>query len=245
MNDNDKKPSSEAQKAIIPLGEYVLRVVLVLLTIGFFGFMTFLWYYYSNTTRESDYCRKDDLKKELKTKISNGADLKVVEYVFSKRNMKSQNIRIWNFNIEKDYYDNNTKLLQVLKDLQSDYFDAIPYTIPQASRDTAYYSRLSMMIDEYMRKTPFDGLEEGQMALFINLQKVLGDDYESVEENIIRIANELESKNALVDKYLNNSNDSYRLSRIALIATIVFGVLSFIIGVIGLMMSKRARRESI
>ena len=204
------------------------------------GCFAYMWYYFSNTSRGSDYFRKDELKKELKTKISNGADLGVIEHAFSERNKSPQNDRIWNNHIEKDYYDNNTTLLQVLKDLRSDYFDT---TTPPTTRDTAYYSRLSMIIDEYMQKTPFDGLEEGQMALFINLQKSLGDDYERVEEKITRIADELGSKNALVDKYLNNSNDSYRLSHNAFIATLVFGGFTLFFGFLELRERIRSRKE--
>lgn len=234
MNNNDKKSSGEAQDAKTPVGEYIFWVVLMFLAIAFLGCVAFMWYFFSNTTKGSDYCRKDDLKKELKTKISNGADLEVVEDVFADRHKHSTDTREWDYRLEKDYYDNNTTLLQVLRDLRADYFDSIPYTVPPTTRDTAFYYRLRMIIDEYMRKTPFDGLEKGQQELFVNLQTSLGDNYEAVKGKITDIAKEINSKNALVEKYLNKSNDSYVLSLIALIATCVFGVATIIFGYLGL-----------
>ncbi len=216
----------------------VLGIILILLVILL---VVFLWYYFSNTTNGSDYCKKYDLKKELKTKISNGADLKVVEYVFSERNKNSQKDRIWNYHLEEDYYDNSITLLHVLEDLKSDYFDDVSYNEQPlyTARDTAYYSRLNNIIDEYAQKTPFDGLEEGQQALFVKLQKALGDNYGAVEGKITPIVNELRSKNTLVDKYLNNSENSYKLSKVALYATIFFGIF----GVLGLVVSIRAGKE--
>lgn len=231
MNNTDKKTS---------IWDILIWIVWIIVMITALCFLIFIWYYYSNTTRESDYCRKDDLKKELKIKISNGADLEVLENVFAYRHKNSTDAREWNYQLEKDYYDSATTLLQVLKDLRSDYFDTPPYL---TTRDTAYYSRLSMIIAEYTQKAPFDGLDEGQLALFINLQKGLGDDYDRVEEKITSIADELGSKNALVNKYLNNSNDSYRLSRFAFFATIVFGVATIVFGVFGLIENIRSRKE--
>jgi hypothetical protein len=246
MNNNSNITTDNAQDAKkVEVRQLVCEILIwvfwIVGAIVVIGCLAFLWYYFSNTTNGSDYCKKYDLKKELKTKISNGADLTVVEYVFAERNKNSQNDRIWNYHLEKDYYDNNTTLLQVLEDLKSDFFDDNPYKEQPmyATRDTAYYSRLNRIINEYTQKTPFDGLEEGQRALFIKLQKALGDNYEAVEGKIAPIVNELRSKNTLVDKYLNNSEDSYKLSKVALYATIFFGIF----GVLGLVVSIRAGKE--
>lgn len=241
MNKYDKNSSCEAQVTRTPVWVYILRVVLTFLAMVFLGYVIIMWYYFANTTRKSDYYRKYDLKKELKTKISNGADLVVIEDVFADRIQHSTSAREWDYRLEEDYYDNNATLLQVLKDLRSDYFNDLG---PLATRDTAYYSRLSMIIDEYSKKTPFDGLEECQQALFINLQKALGDDYNIVEEKITRIADELRSKNTLAYKYLNNSNDSYRLSLNSFIATFVFGFITIIFGLVENIQSRKERRGS-
>lgn len=225
-----KEERKQERKDAFALVLFIFIFVIIL------GFIVFLIIYYSNTTNGSDYCRKEELKSEMKTKISNGADLEVIEDVFADRYKYSTDVRIGNNKLKKEYYDNNITLLQVLKDLRSDYFDTIAYTVPPTTRDTAYYSRLNMIISEYKLATPFDGLERGQQELFVNLQTGLGDDYEAVKEKIASIAHELNSKNALVEKYLNKSNDSYNLSIIALIVTIIFGILGLLVGV-------RARKE--
>lgn len=239
MNNNDKKSSGEAQGAKTPVWEIFIWLFWIFGSFVVIGSCVFMWYYFSHTTNGLGYCRKDVLKNELKTKISNGADLVVVEDVFADRYKHSTDTREWNFRLEKDYYGDNATLLKVLRDLRSDYFDSVPYTVPPTIRDTAYYYRLSMIIDEYMRKTPFDGLEKGQQELFVNIQMSLGDNYDGVEEKITRIVDELRSKNALVDKYLNNSENSYKLSLVALVTTIFFGIF----GVLGLVESIRARKE--
>lgn len=244
MNNNDNQFSEEAQDTKIPVWEIFIWLFGIVGSIIVIGGLAFTWYYYSNTTRGSGYYRKNDLKKELKMKISNGADLEVLEDVFADRHKHSTDAREWDYRLEEYYYDNNATLLKVLGDLRSDYFDDL---VPLATRDTAYYSRLSKIIDKYSKKTPFDGLEEGQQALFINLQKVLGDDYNIVEDKITRIVDELRSKNTLVYKYLNNSNDSYSLSRNSFTATFVFGIITIIFGIFGLnenIRSRKKRRDS-
>lgn len=243
INSNSEQEARKKHERKLFLGD-ILGIVLIAVVSGLlFGISFFGGYYLIKTTNVSEYCRKDELKNELKTKITNGADLEVVEDVFADRYKYSQDVREWNHLLEKHYYDSNTTLLQVLKDLRSDYFDDNTDMVQPTNRDTAYYSRLSMIIDEYKQASPFDGLDKNEQMLFVDLQGGLGDDYEVVRDKVVRIADELRSKNALVNMYLNTSNDSFRLSRNAYIATIVFGIFTLVFGIISIVENKRSRKE--
>ena len=56
----------------------------------------------------------------------------------------------------------------------------------------------------------------------------IGDGYDSVQEDVLKIATELENKNQLVSEYLNDSKTGFWTSISALIITIVFSVAQII-----------------
>ena len=176
------------------------------------------------TVSGSDYyCKKDELKSVIKTIISNGADLDEVKHAFFTRNMENTSLFIKRREIT-EYYDKNVTLLRVLKDLQVDYHSQPPGR-GLSSQSSVYYSQLCKIIDEYTKKTPFDELEEGQRALFENLQAKLGENYDTVQYDVSRISDALNAKNILTEKYLNKSNKSFTISIVALIVSVVFGIL--------------------
>ena len=163
------------------------------------------------------WSNKAELKSEIKTIIDNGGELSVVEHAFSCRTVEKN---IINKN-ENDYYDKNVTLSRVLNDLQIDYY----LDTTSKVSDTVYLYRLEEILMQYSEKSPFDALEDGQKVLFENLKINLGENYDSVRIEILRISDALYSKNILTEKYLQRSNSSFVISLIALIVSILFGVL--------------------
>lgn len=162
---------------------------------------------------------KDDLyfskeiKKDIKKSISNGAHLQVVKHIYEKRDIKRN---LWHpfKSDKKSNYPFETSLEDILYDLQVDYFE-------QESADTVYFKKLMSLSLEYKETNPFDRLPENQKFLFENLRQKTNSYYSSIESDINKISNELQNKNEMVEKYLDKSTQSYWISILALIITII------------------------
>lgn len=104
----------------------------------------------------------------------------------------------------------------ILNDLLSDY-----YTNNNFKADSSYLQNLKLIIKENEEINPFDKLEVNQKYNFENIRQKSDSNYIKIQSDVIRIADELDSKNQLVSKYLNQSETSFNLSIIALIVTIL------------------------
>ena len=77
------------------------------------------------------------------------------------------------------------------------------------------------MIEENEKHNPFDNLEDNQKYNFQNIQEKLDSTYEKVKPDVIKIADEMNSRNQLIARYLNRAESSYYISIAALLITII------------------------
>ena len=122
-------------------------------------------------------------------------------------------------NSEKDYYEESYPLSKILKDLLVDYY--IKTEKAATSNDTVYFNSLIKMIEENEKHNPFDNLEDNQKYNFQNIQEKLDSTYEKVKPDVIKIADEMNSRNQLIARYLNRAESSYYISIAALLITII------------------------
>lgn len=80
---------------------------------------------------------------------------------------------------------------------------------------------MNAIIIENEKRNPFDNLEDNQKYNFENIQVKLDSNYVSIHSDVTKIADELNSKNQLVNKYLNKSEISFYISLLALFITIL------------------------
>ena len=197
------------------------------------AFVTGLLYYTYHTNNSPLYCNKAIIQSDLKTLIDNGGNLNDVKDVYRKRVLKKHS-GIEYFK-EEDYYNENVPLSEVLSDLRIKYFlekkqrrySRKTYKIKDSilvDADSLYFSLLNTIIDEYNKKNPFDKLEPNQRDIFINLQQKLDTGYVKVSGDISKIVDEMEDRNQLVTKYLNDSKTSLRISWIALFVTVILSI---------------------
>lgn len=170
----------------------------------------------------SDYPYFDsNIKDEISIAISNNADIEVIKNIYENREIKGTTriSLLFDKKSGKTYF-HNTPLSKILKDLYSDIY------LNKESIDSNFLLKVEKIIKVHEQLNPFDKLQDNQKYNFENLQIKLKDKYSTVQNDVIKITNELYNKNMLVEKYLNKSNTSFWISIIALIVTIILSCFS-------------------
>lgn len=163
------------------------------------------------------------MNSRLSAIIRNGAKLDLVKHTYEVRAYVHP--RLFNKMDMNMYYSDRTPLSIVLNDICVDYLSAAPFV-----EDSLFYSRLLHIIQENQYHNPFDNLEDSQIPFFENVRLIMGDDYDLIQDDMVRISSELSNKNQLVGKYLRRSNISYFISISALVLTIILSFVQLIQG---------------
>lgn len=205
--------STAAKSESIKRFNFLLIAGLLSVTIGTIGVITT-----SKTNREGvPYVQKQILKTSLITSIGNGADLGTIKNTFENRVTRRKSIYHL-FSDEHEYYLYDTPLSKVLRDIRSDIYE----------KDTTKMNLLDLLnrlILEHQELNPFDALEPNQKDNFENIRLKSGEHYDIIQTETNKLAKELETKNALVNKYLNRSNTSFWISILACIISFCFGLI--------------------
>lgn len=224
MDKETKKRKISSKKVIISKMLIKLIIVLTLL-------VTYIFFIYDYTT---SYCEKTTIQNQLKKVIINGGDLDAVKDAYNDRYLKPifLSFRLSPRSVIKDYYKEDVPLSVILSNLRTRFYlekEQRRYSYKTqvikdsilVDADSLYFSLLNKIIDEYNKKNPFDKLEPNQRDFFINLQQKLDTGYVKVSGDISKIVDEMDDRNQLVTKYLNDSKKSLRISWIALIVTFI------------------------
>lgn len=163
---------------------------------------------------------KAPIKEVMQKSIRNGGDLRVVKHIYETRNLEGlefQKIFLpWKLD---GYYKEEYPLTNILNDLMIDYLQ------DSSIKDSIYHQALCDIIEENEKQNPFDNLEENQKYNFENVQTKLDSVYVKIAPDIIKIADELNNKNQLVNMYLSKSEMSFYISIAALIITLFFSII--------------------
>lgn len=192
----------------------LISSLLALLIITFIVLITVLLFSNKNLSLDKKYYSKL-IKQEIKTVISNDANLDVIKNIYKNRELESPKITdFFDKESDKEKYESDVPLSEVLNNLKTDYYF-------EKTADTIYLKKLNNIIDIHNSINPFDKLEQNQKNDFENLRFKLGENYKNVSSDINRITDELHNKNQLVTKYLDKSNTSFLISIFALGITII------------------------
>ena len=153
-----------------------------------------------------------DIKDDLKRAIILDCDYDDLKSIFD--NKPRVNIRNKIFLNNTDFYDVSVDLARVLDDMIFDYY-------LKSQEDSLYILKLKIFIKETKEKHPFDKLDEAQKELFIALRDNAGAHYYLIENNLLSISNELNNKNETIEVYLDKAYQSYIVSIIALLISII------------------------
>ena len=163
-----------------------------------------------------------DIKTKIKKTILNGADITVVKHLYSSKELYTVGIfdKIFNLHQNENKYPENTSLNVILKDIKSEYY--------LTKGDSGLLTRLDAIIIENDQLDPFENLDPNQKFMFQNVRQKLDSNYTIIQQDFNRIADDLKNKNVLLDKYLDKSDQSYWISIIALIFSVVVSVFQVI-----------------
>ena len=226
MNTNKPDSSRSGGRAIVRRKKpysWVFYVRLIVLVASFVAIcLTFIYTMeYIGYSDSNVVVKKTSLQIPISAIIRNGGDLDAVKHVYASRIREKRS-----FIIHHDaelYYPYEITLSSVLNDMKCGYLVTDPF-----EEDSLYYSRLLSVIQENDYHNPFDNLEPNQRYYFENIRAKAGLDYDLLREDVSKIADELQNKNQLVERYLKKSTVSFIISIIALALTIILSVIQIV-----------------
>lgn len=173
---------------------------------------------------EKTFVDRKNLHMNVTTAIKNGAQLSDVKQIFENRKHAKGVSQLFdlllyvkNSRNSDEFYREPVNLTTILKDIKSELY--LTNTV-----DLELVASISKTIAEHEKTNPFDKLEPSQRIHFELIQTKLGDKYAPIQENVVRIVDEIDNKNMLVSKYFSDATMSFRISIIAL----VIGILALI-----------------
>ena len=203
---NDKTP----QRSISWMAYLSLGVAFVT-----FIYSVFMLFY----NQENAYFDKNEIQESLRKVIYNGASIDEVKRVYNNKNVENKPIIFNKSDYMKTHYTSNTSLAAILSDLLVNHFNQ-----DSIASDSTYVIRLRNMISTYEAIHPFDCLEENQRYYLENIRLKMDSNYYYIQEDLVKLGDELDRKNQLVNKYLDKSELSFKVSIIALILTFIFSI---------------------
>ncbi|EIE01092.1 hypothetical protein [Leptospira licerasiae] len=183
----------------------ILTFTLMLLTLFFF---------FSDEGRKN-FIKKSELHDSITKSIANEGDLRAIRNIYENRKLQTKSIyKVFNQNDE--YYSGDVSLSKILEDIRTSLFIT--------KVDNVSVSKIDRLIREHSERNPFDALEANQKDIFENLRMKSANNYSYIKTDVDKLASEIETKNALVNKYLNLSNNSFWVSIFALFISVVIGI---------------------
>lgn len=219
MNSVDNiKGSKTPNRVTIYFKPYFFKLFFITITVALVSLIIATVMEYSlQTTETKSYVKKEAVTVRLKAIIKNGAHLDLVKHYYDVRPIVHPH-PLKRIDVD-EYYSYMTPLSVILNDICVDYLSSEPF-----KEDSLFFARLMHIIQENQYHNPYDSLEETQKLLFENVRLIIGNDYDLIQEDMVRIGSELSHKNQLVSKYLNRSNISFFISIGALVLTIVLSM---------------------
>ena len=209
---HDMQEYREMRRERLKRRKRFLLIFTIIYFLGVFLLFSFL------KTPENTFYEKAPIKAAMQKAIKSGCELSSVKHIYDTR-LREKKYFLFLPNSEKDYYEESYPLSKILKDLLVDYY--IKTEKAATSNDTVYFNSLIKMIEENEKHNPFDNLEDNQKYNFQNIQEKLDSTYEKVKPDVIKIADEMNSRNQLIARYLNRAESSYYISIAALLITII------------------------
>ncbi|TGN10339.1 hypothetical protein [Leptospira bandrabouensis] len=158
---------------------------------------------------------KTEIQTKLLLPIQNGASISVLKEILESSLQYKSNL----FKSKENLYleAKPPTLETVIKDIITNNFQKKDF-------DQKYNQKLNKLLIEFKQKDPFDKLGSKQRDLFENV-RLKSKDYPTIQSDMVKIADELDISNQLVNEYLNDGKKSFWISAIGLALAIIIGVI--------------------
>lgn len=186
----------------------------VILSICLLGIPTFVGAFgYSFLITQEQLINKKNTQDQLKAIIANDGNLRSIKHALLSQT-PDFTLSDALANNKNNYYPQNIPLSSVLEDIK---INAL------INQEKSILSKIDLVISEHEETNPFDKLQNSQRDLFVNIRIKSEEDYSKISNDINNIADELHSKNQLVDEYLSDSKTSYWVSILGLLFSLIIG----------------------
>lgn len=185
--------------------------IMPVLSVVFVVYLIIIW--------REEYINKEGIQDEMSNVIRNGGSIDEIRHIFDTRSTSKMPITGPFTDFGDNNYSQSVSLSTILSDLLVKY-----YKEKTTASDSNYLERLQNIVTDYNAVHPFDGLEENQKYYLENIRQKLDSNYIFIQEDIVKVGDELDRKNQLVNKYLDKSEISFNISIFALFLTILFSV---------------------
>jgi hypothetical protein len=212
-SENLKPKNSFASKAGYFIGGALGIVIMV---ICFYGFIKVVGLGYNIAMPYHGRTNQETLRNTISVAIKNHADLSAVKTLFNNREIDKSLYSRWFGGKDSEYLE-PTNLASILEDMRATYFIS-------DKRDDKFLSSLEALIKENGEVNPFDKLQSHQKDYFINIRIKLKDQYSLIENDIIKVSDELGKQNELVKEYLADATTSLIISYVGLFIALLVGI---------------------
>lgn len=186
---------------------FLLALLVILSIIGFISYK-FLW--------TEEYIDKDVIQRNMSKVISNGGSIDEVKHLYESTKTEKMPV-IGNYaEFRESHYKSDVSLSYILADLLVKY-----YQNDSLISDSVYIDQLRCIVTDYNIVHPFDALDESQRYYLENIRQKLDSDYNIIQEDLVKLGDDLDRKNVLVNTYLNKSETSFWISIFAVVITIL------------------------
>ncbi|MDO6611947.1 hypothetical protein Q4601_06885 [Shewanella sp. 1_MG-2023] len=159
---------------------------------------------------------KEQIDQSIRVMIVNNSDLTTLDFA-----LKNPRIDNPSRTTKFERYPDNVNLNDVLMSLKAEHYT-------QTNPETQFLNKLNAIIIEHNEVDPFSKLLNHQKDLFDNVRFKAKGSYNDIDDDINKIAQELYSKNKLVDEYLDKSNLSFWVSVFGLVIALLTTLVQFI-----------------
>jgi|APSaa5957512535_1039671.scaffolds.fasta_scaffold75207_2 hypothetical protein len=190
-------------------------VVIIILTC-FYALFKVIALAYNVTSPYYGRTNQKALRNTIFVAINNQADLSAVKTLFNNREIDKSLYSRW-FVGKDSVYLEPINLASILEDMRAAYFIS-------EKRDENFLFGLEALIKENAEVNPFDKLQLHQKDYFTNIRIKLKDQYSLIENDIIKVSDELNKQNELVKKYLSDATTSLVISYVGLFIALLVGI---------------------
>lgn len=200
---NRKKPDELEEKLA-----NIFALFFALLFLG--AIISFVLWIYGWVSPFHGYTDKKNLTISISKAISNDADLDAIKTIFDNRDIENS---FYTRVITNDdgKYKEPLILITVLEDMRADFYEG---------EQKLDIKKLDEILNEHKEVSPFDRLLPHQKGYFSNIRIKSREEYKLIEDDVLKLSEEISRQNDLVNKYLSDSQLSLIISVVGLIIAV-------------------------